>query len=116
MYESYFDLREPAFSITPDSRFVWLSPTAEEGLAALYYGIQHRKGFILLTGDIGAGKTTLLRAVLRCLPKESLDVPGTAGTYTYQLQGSVAKSGGSGTQGANVRAMDGTFVATILKR
>lgn len=45
-----------------------------------------------------------------------LDVPGTAGTYTYQLQGSVAKSGGSGTQGANVRAMDGTFVATILKR
>jgi general secretion pathway protein A len=78
MYESYFDLREPAFSITPDSRFVWLSPTAEEGLAALYYGIQHRKGFILLTGDIGAGKTTLLRAVLRCLPKESLDEPGTA--------------------------------------
>ncbi|MBQ1481346.1 MAG: hypothetical protein IIZ30_15080 [Sphingomonas sp.] len=45
-----------------------------------------------------------------------LDVPGAAGTYTYQLQGSVAKSGGSGTQGATIRAIDGTFVATILKR
>lgn len=45
-----------------------------------------------------------------------LDVPGAPGTYTYQLQGSVAKSGGSGTQGATVRAVDGTFVATILKR
>ena len=30
MYESYFSLREPAFSITPDSRFLWLSATAEE--------------------------------------------------------------------------------------
>ena len=63
MYESYFALHEPAFSITPDPRFLWLSETHEEGLAALRYGIRQRKGFILLTGEVGAGKTTLLTLI-----------------------------------------------------
>ncbi len=57
MYESYFPLREPAFSMTPDPRFLWLSETHEEGLAALRYGIRHRKGFILLTGEVGTGRS-----------------------------------------------------------
>ena len=64
MYESFYGLRELPFSLTPDPRFLWLSETHEEGLAALYYGITRRKGFVLLTGEVGAGKTTLLRAVL----------------------------------------------------
>lgn len=71
MYESFYGLRELPFSLTPDPRFLWLSDTHEEGLAALYYGITRRKGFVLLTGEVGAGKTTLLRAVLERLP------PGT---------------------------------------
>ncbi len=78
MYESYFGLREPAFSITPDPRFLWLSETHEEGLAVLRYGIQQRKGFILLTGEVGAGKTTLLRAALKTDPRGDLDAKGTA--------------------------------------
>ena len=78
MYESYFALREPAFSMTPDPRFLWLSDTHEEGLAALRYGIQQHKGFILLTGEIGAGKTTLLRAALKSVPRNDLDGVGTA--------------------------------------
>ena len=68
MYESFFGLRESAFALTPDPRFLWLSGTHEEGLAALYYGITRRKGFILLTGEVGAGKTTLLRAALDQIP------------------------------------------------
>ncbi len=71
MYESYFGLSEPAFALTPDPRFLWLSTTHEEGLAALYYGITRRKGFILLTGEVGAGKTTLLRTVLDQIPAET---------------------------------------------
>lgn len=71
MYEAFFGLRELPFSLTPDPRFLWLSETHEEGLAALYYGITRRKGFILLTGEVGAGKTTLLRAVLERLPPET---------------------------------------------
>jgi general secretion pathway protein A len=71
MYESFFGLREPAFSLTPDPRFLWPSETHQEGLAALYYGVTRRKGFILLTGGIGAGKTTLLRAALAKIPTDT---------------------------------------------
>lgn len=71
MYESFFGLREPAFSLTPDPRFLWLSDTHEEGLASLVYGITRRKGFVLLTGEVGAGKTTLLRAALDQIPQET---------------------------------------------
>jgi general secretion pathway protein A len=69
MYETFFGLRELPFSLTPDPRFLWLSETHEEGLAALVYGITRRKGFILLTGEVGAGKTTLLRAALERVPE-----------------------------------------------
>jgi len=69
MYETFFGLRELPFSLTPDPRFLWLSETHEEGLAALCYGITRRKGFILLTGEVGAGKTTLLRAALERIPE-----------------------------------------------
>jgi general secretion pathway protein A len=71
MYESFFGLREPAFSLTPDPRFLWPSDTHQEGLAALVYGITRRKGFLLLTGEVGAGKTTLLRAALDQIPPET---------------------------------------------
>jgi len=81
MYESFFGLREPAFSLTPSPRFLWLSETHEEGLASLYYGIERRRGFVLLTGEVGAGKTTLLRAVLDDLP------PGTAVAVVFNTAG-----------------------------
>ena len=68
MYESFFGLREPAFSLNPDPRFLWLSETHEEGLAALSYGIATRTGFVLMTGGVGTGKTTLLRAALARVP------------------------------------------------
>jgi general secretion pathway protein A len=87
MYEFFFGLREPAFSLTPDPRFLWLSETHEEGLAALQYGITSRKGFLLLTGEVGAGKTTLLRAALQRLP-EGTDVAmilNTAGLTRMDL-------------------------------
>jgi general secretion pathway protein A len=87
MYESFFGLREAAFALTPDPRFLWLSGTHEEGLAALYYGITRRKGFILLTGEVGAGKTTLLRAALDQIPSEteSALVMNTAGLEPLDL-------------------------------
>jgi general secretion pathway protein A len=87
MYESFFGLREPAFALTPDPRFLWLSDTHEEGLAALFYGITRRKGFILLTGEVGAGKTTLLRAALDQIPEdtESALVMNTAGLQPLDL-------------------------------
>lgn len=87
MYESFFGLREPAFSLTPDPRFLWLSETHEEGLASLFYGITRRKGFVLLTGEVGAGKTTLLRAVLEKIPADTeiAVVLNTAGISNVDL-------------------------------
>ena len=78
MYESFFGLHEPAFSLNANPRFLWLSETHQEGLSALCYGITRRKGFLMLTGEVGAGKTTLLRAALDRLPADLLDVPEVA--------------------------------------
>jgi general secretion pathway protein A len=68
VYLHTFGFREPAFSITPDPRYLFLSPQHREALAHLLYGAGEYGGFILLTGDIGTGKTTICRALLEQLP------------------------------------------------
>ncbi len=64
MYCPFFGLQEKPFSITPDPRFLFLSPSHQEALGHLLYGIEERKGFILVTGEVGTGKTLLCRALL----------------------------------------------------
>ena len=64
MYIEYFGLREAPFNVTPDPRFIFFSRKHQDAFSCLSYGIESRKGFIQITGDIGAGKTTLCRAVL----------------------------------------------------
>lgn len=64
MYQQYFGLREMPFNITPDPRFLFLSPTHQEALEHLRYGVAQKKGFIVLTGEVGCGKTTLCRQLL----------------------------------------------------
>src|SRR2546423_7179203 len=60
MYKQFFGLRANPFNVNPDPRFLFLTQHAKEALACLTYGIQTRKGFVLLTGEVGTGKTTLL--------------------------------------------------------
>lgn len=67
MYLDHFGLREPPFNITPDPRFLFLSPSHREAMDAVLYGVTERKGFIELIGEVGCGKTTLCRAALRRL-------------------------------------------------
>lgn len=64
MYRTYYGLIRPPFEMTPDPSFLYLGETHREGLATLVYGVQKRKGFVLLTGEVGTGKTTLLHALL----------------------------------------------------
>jgi len=64
MYLDFHGFREKPFNLTPDPRFVFLSKTHKEAFAHLLYGIDHRVGFIGLTGEVGSGKTTVLRALL----------------------------------------------------
>ena len=70
MYESFFGLNSCPFNITPDPRFVYLSRHHREALSALKYGIESRRGFIQITGEIGAGKTTISRILLQELGPE----------------------------------------------
>ncbi|MGB7948544.1 MAG: AAA family ATPase [Candidatus Binatia bacterium] len=64
MYNSYFGLLETPFSITPDPRFFYPNPVYLEAYATLLYGIEAKKGFVVVTGEVGTGKTTLLRKLL----------------------------------------------------
>jgi general secretion pathway protein A len=64
VYLQFFNLREPPFNLTPDPRFLFLSPQHEEALTHLLYGIHERRGFIEITGEVGTGKTILCRALL----------------------------------------------------
>jgi general secretion pathway protein A len=64
MYREYFHLQREPFNVTPDPRFLYMTPQHQEALNHLLYGIRQRKGFICLTGEVGAGKTTICRALL----------------------------------------------------
>ena len=65
MYNSYFGFPESPFNVTPDPRFFYTNPVYQEAFAALRYGIEAKKGFIVITGEVGTGKTTLLRKLMR---------------------------------------------------
>jgi general secretion pathway protein A len=67
MYNRYFGFLESPFSITPDPRFFYANPVYLEAYANLHYGIEAKKGFIAITGEVGTGKTTLLRKLMRNL-------------------------------------------------
>jgi len=67
LYGEYFGLTSQPFSVSPDPRFLYASPSHKEGLAQLAYGIQARRGFVVLTGEVGTGKTTLIRSLLQQL-------------------------------------------------
>lgn len=72
MYKEFFGLKADPFTVNPDPRFLFLTRHAHEALAALTYGIQTRKGFLLLTGEVGTGKTTLINRLLEWLHKQQV--------------------------------------------
>jgi general secretion pathway protein A len=64
MYTSYFGLKENPFNLTPDPQYLFLSRQHSEALNHLIYGINEKKGFMVVTGGIGTGKTTISRTLL----------------------------------------------------
>ncbi len=63
MYKAFFGLTENPFNLSPDPAFLYRSVQHEEAIANLIYGVQSRKGFIALTGEVGTGKTTMLECL-----------------------------------------------------
>ena len=72
MYEQYYHLKERAFNLTPDPRFLYFTERHCEALANLVYGIRERKGFLVLSGEVGTGKTTLINALLDTLERANV--------------------------------------------
>ena len=69
MYLEFFGISDKPFQITPDTRFLYLTPRHRDGLAHLLYGADEAGGFILLTGEVGTGKTMLCRSVIEQMPE-----------------------------------------------
>jgi general secretion pathway protein A len=63
MYNAFFGFTQNPFNMSPDPSFLFRSAQHEEALANLIYGVQSRKGFIVLTGEVGTGKTTMLECL-----------------------------------------------------
>lgn len=87
-YRQHYGFSTEPFGTAPDPEFFFPSESHSEALAALLYGISHRKGFVLVLGDTGIGKTTLIRrAMLELGPKvRSVFIPQSGITYEQLLK------------------------------
>lgn len=65
MYHDFYQLKENPFNVTADPDYFYSSKYHCEAIANLQYGIEHRKGILVITGEVGTGKTTLCRKLLK---------------------------------------------------
>jgi general secretion pathway protein A len=64
VYEAFYGFTEKPFNLTPDPKYLFLSPRHTEAFAHLEFGRRERGGFSVITGEVGTGKTTLARYFL----------------------------------------------------
>ena len=67
VYLQKYGLNDEPFRLTPDPRYFYHGDQYERVLAELRYGIELKKGFMVLTGEVGTGKTTISRTLLDTL-------------------------------------------------
>ncbi len=73
-YCTYWQLDTRPFDNLPDPRFYFPSGQHEDARQRLLYGIEAKKGVVMVTGEIGCGKTLTCRALLQSLPEGRYDV------------------------------------------
>lgn len=73
MYNAFFGFSASPFNLSPDPAFLYRSAQHEEALANLIYGVQARKGFIVLTGEVGTGKTMMLECLRDFLDAQHIE-------------------------------------------
>lgn len=71
MYTKFFGFKESPFNPNPDPRFLYLSQSHREALASMIYGIEQRRGFIAIIGEVGSGKTTLIHSLINSLDNKT---------------------------------------------
>jgi general secretion pathway protein A len=67
MFLQFYGLTEQPFGVTPDPRFLYLSPSHREAIASLYCSIENGRGFSILIAKPGMGKTSILFRLLETL-------------------------------------------------
>ncbi len=72
MYLEHFGLREPPFSISPDTGFYFDHPGHRLALNTLLVALRSGEGFLKVTGEVGTGKTLLCRTLLNTLGEEGM--------------------------------------------
>jgi len=65
MYHDFYQLKENPFNVTADPDFFFSNAGHRYAISSLAYGIEQRKGILVITGEIGVGKTTLCRTLLK---------------------------------------------------
>lgn len=116
LYEPYWGLHGRPFENVPDPKFYIPSVIHESAMASMLYGIQSRKGMVMLTGEIGSGKTLISRAVILKLPPARYEIgllsnptiPGNEflGEVLFQLG-----LDPSGTRGEQLRRLNDQLLA-----
>jgi len=71
MYNKFYSFSEEPFEVTPNPRFLFLTPSHREALDSMINGIKNRRGFISITGEVGTGKTTLIFTLLSSLDEKT---------------------------------------------
>jgi len=65
VYQDYYGFSEKPFDLTPNPKYLYLSPKHKEVLAHLVYGLQDNNGFLKIIGEVGTGKTMICRSFLQ---------------------------------------------------
>lgn len=81
MFLEFYGLREQPFGVTPDPRYLFLSPSHREALASLFYTIETKRGFSALVAEPGMGKTSLIFRLMETLKSS------TRTAFLFQSQG-----------------------------
>jgi general secretion pathway protein A len=77
MYNKFYGFSEKPFELTPNPRFLFLTPSHREALDSMIDGIKNRRGFISITGEVGIGKTTLIFTLLNSLNDKAKTTSGS---------------------------------------
>ena len=107
MYLDYYGLRELPFELTPNPKYLYLTPRHLEALSNLQYGLSAAKAVTVLIGEAGTGKTTLLKAALaseRCRHVRYVILNNPVLTRTEFLL-TIARSLGLSTDAAHSKAL-----------
>ena len=84
MYLHFYNLKREPFNITPDPELLFMSPSHKEALAAVICGVNRRKGFVAIIGEVGLGKTTIIRSFLeRINHSAKIDNQGVKTIYIF---------------------------------